>query len=88
MALRAFLQLWGVGATRQLQSEGFPWRWLLLLRSAGSSALRLQRLWLPGFRAQADRARAELPCSMWGLPRPGIEPVSPASAGGFFTTEP
>ena len=25
---------------------------------------------------------------MWDLPGPGIEPVSPASAGGFFTTEP
>ena len=25
---------------------------------------------------------------MWDLPRPGIEPVSPASAGGFFPTEP
>ena len=22
---------------------------------------------------------------MWGFPRPGIEPVSPALAGGFFT---
>ena len=25
---------------------------------------------------------------MWDLPRPGIEPVSPALAGGIFTTEP
>ena len=25
---------------------------------------------------------------MWHLPGPGIEPASPASAGGFFTTEP
>jgi len=24
---------------------------------------------------------------MWGLPGSGIEPVSPALAGGFFTTE-
>ena len=24
---------------------------------------------------------------MWDLPRPGIEPGSPALAGGFFTTE-
>ena len=30
-----------------------------------------------------------LPCSPPGdLSDPGIEPVSPASAGGFFTTEP
>ena len=25
---------------------------------------------------------------MWDLPRPGIEPVSPALAGGFLTTVP
>ena len=25
---------------------------------------------------------------MWDLPRSGIEPVSPALAGGFFATEP
>ena len=29
-----------------------------------------------------------MPCSMWDLPGPGIEPMSPALAGGFFTTEP
>ena len=29
-----------------------------------------------------------MPCSPWDLPRPGIEPVSPALAGGFYTTEP
>ena len=27
-------------------------------------------------------------CSMWALLGSGIEPVFPASAGGFFTTEP
>ena len=27
-------------------------------------------------------------CGMWDLPRPGIEPVSPALAGGFLTTAP
>ena len=30
----------------------------------------------------------QLPCGMWDLPRPGIEPVSPALAGGFLTTGP
>ena len=25
--------------------------------------------------------------NMWGLPGPGIEPVSPPLTGGFFTTE-
>ncbi|KAJ8783633.1 hypothetical protein J1605_008676 [Eschrichtius robustus] len=27
-------------------------------------------------------------CGMWDLPRPGLEPVSPALAGGFSTTAP
>ena len=31
---------------------------------------------------------AELSPGTWGLPGPGIEPVSPALACGFFTTEP
>ena len=31
---------------------------------------------------------AELHCGAWDLPGPGIEPASPALAGGFFTTEP
>ena len=29
-----------------------------------------------------------LPCCLWDLPGSGIETVSPALAGGFFTTEP
>ena len=29
-----------------------------------------------------------LSCGMWGLPGPGLEPVSPALAGGFLTTVP
>ena len=28
---------------------------------------------------------AQLPCSMWNLPRSGMEPVPPALAGGFLT---
>ena len=33
-------------------------------------------------------SRAQLLRSMWDLPRPGLEPVSPASAGRFSTTAP
>ena len=33
-------------------------------------------------------SRAQLLCSMWDLPRPGHEPVSPALAGRFSTTAP
>ena len=33
-------------------------------------------------------AWAQLLCGMWDLPRPGLEPVSPALAGRFSTTAP
>jgi len=33
-------------------------------------------------------ALAQLLCSMWDVRRPGTKPVSPALAGGFFTTDP
>ena len=33
-------------------------------------------------------SRAQLFCSMWDRPRPGLEPVSPALAGRFSTTAP
>ena len=44
-------------------------------------------------RLQAHRlsncgSRAQLLCGMWDLPRPGLEPVSPALAGRFSTTAP
>ena len=39
-----------------------------------------------GFRSCG--AWASLLCGMWGLPRPGIEPESPALAGGFLTPGP
>ena len=53
-------------------------RWFLLLWSAGSRTCGLAS-W---------GAQAQLPCRMWNLPAPGIEPMSPALAGGFFTTGP
>ena len=31
-------------------------------------------------------SRAQLLCGMWDPPRPGLEPVSPALAGGLLTT--
>ena len=50
------------------------------LSSCGSRALE-RRLSSCGSRAQLLR-------SMWDLPRPGLEPVSPALAGGFLTIVP
>ena len=50
------------------------------LSSCGSRA--------PECRLSSCGARAQLLCGMWDLPRPGLEPVSPALAGGFLTTAP
>ena len=43
--------------------------------------LQMRRLSNCGSRAQPLRG-------MWGLPRPGLEPVSPTLAGRFSTTAP
>ena len=50
------------------------------LSSRGSQALER--------RLSSCGARAYLLRGMWDLPVPGIEPVSPALAGGFLTTVP
>ena len=52
----------------------------LRLSSCGSRA--------PEHRFSSCGAWASLLRGMWDLPRPGLEPVSPALAGGFFTTTP
>ena len=44
---------------------------------------RLQRR-----RLSSCGSRAQLLRGMWDLPRPGLEPVSPALAGRFSTTAP
>ena len=43
--------------------------------------------WVPEHRFSSCSAWALFLCSTWNLPGPGIEPLSPALAGGFFTTE-
>ena len=50
------------------------------LSSCGSRALE--------HRLSSCGARASLLRGMWDLPRPGIEPVSPALAGGLLSTMP
>ena len=67
---------------------GFSLRWLLLLWSTGSRRTGFSSC---GSRVLERRlsscgAWAQLLYCMWDLPRPGIEPVSPALAGGFLTT--
>ena len=39
-------------------------------------------------RLSSCGSRSQLLRSMWDLPRPGLEPVSPALAGRFSTTAP
>ena len=39
-------------------------------------------------RLSCCSSRAQLLRGLWDLPRPGLEPVSPALAGGFLTTAP
>lgn len=61
---------------------------------AGYSAVAVQRLLIVvaslvvelGF-SSCD-TRAQLPCGIWNLLGPGIEPVSPTLAGRCLTTEP
>ena len=50
------------------------------LSSCGSQALE--------HRLSSCGARAQLLRSMWDLPGPGLEPMSPALAGGLLTTAP
>ena len=73
-----------------LQCMGFSLRWLLLLRSMGSRHAGVRSC---GSRALERRlsscgAWASLLCGVWELPGPGLEPLSPALAGGFLTTAP
>ena len=49
---------------------------------SGFSCCGAQALRCKSFRSHG--AWAQLPHGMWDLPGPGIEPVSPALAGGFF----
>jgi len=42
-----------------------------------------------GFReCRLSGAQAQVPCGMWALSGPGIEPMSPTLAGRFLTTGP
>ena len=44
--------------------------------------------WSPEHRLSSCGSRAQLLRGMWDLPGPGLEPVSPALAGGLPTTAP
>ena len=54
-------------------------------RRAGFSSCGVQASVLVTRRLSSCGARAQLLRGMWDLPGPGLEPVSPALAGGFLT---
>ena len=62
-------------------SKGYSSLWSTGSRRTGFSSCGAHKLSSCGARAQLLRG-------MWDLPRPGLEPLSPALAGGFLTTAP
>ena len=57
-------------------------------RTLGARAFSSCSTWALERRVSSCGARAQLPRGTWDLPRPGLEPVSPALAGRFLTTAP
>ena len=78
------------GGYSSLRCVGFSLGWLLLLWSTGSRRMGFSSCGSQGLerRLSSCGARAWLLCGMWDLPGPGLEPGSPALAGGFLTTAP
>ena len=78
------------GDYSSLRCVGFSLRWHLLLQSTDSRCVGFSSCgtWALERRLRSCGARAELLHGMWDLPGPGLEPVSPALAGGFLTTVP
>ena len=69
-----------LGVMRRLQGA-----WASVVAARGLSSCASQAL---EHRLRSCAAWAQLLCAMWDLPGPGIEPVSPALADRFPTTEP
>ena len=78
-------------------------QWLLFLVVPGCLIVVAPLITVPGLQAHGLSNCGRLPlkhrlssCAvqdwvllgMWGLPGPGIKPVTPALTGGFFSTEP
>ena len=75
-----------LGLSLVVASGGYS---LVLMRGLLITGAPLASLaWAPEHRLSSCGAQASLLHSIWTLPGPGIEPVSPALAGGFLTTGP
>ena len=68
-------------------SRGYPLAVVQRLLIAMASLAASPRLYSTGSIVVAPKLSYS-PAYMWDLPRSGIEPVFPALAGRFFTTEP
>ena len=82
-----FLLSWVFLAVRASSSCG---KWGLLSVAVLRLLTVMLLLWsrVLQHRLSSCGAGAQMLCGTWDLPRPGMEPTSPALAGGFFTTEP
>ena len=88
--VRAFSSCGERGLLFVVVRPGLSLRWLLLLLSTGSRRMGFSSCSLQALehRLSSCGSRAQLLHGTWDLPRPGLEPVSPALAGGFLTTAP
>ena len=78
------------GGYSLLRCVGFSLRWFLSLQNTGSrwASFSSWGLWALELWLSSCGTWAQMICSMWDLPGPGFEPVSPELAGGFFTIGP
>ena len=90
VAVRGLSLVAASGGYSSLRCAGFSSQWLLLLQSTGSrwAGFSSCGTWALERRLSSCGTRAYLLRGMWDLPGPGLEPVSPALAGGFLTTVP
>ena len=99
--IKQFIYFWlcwvfiAAQATLQLRCEGFSLHWLLLLQSTGSPGFSGCGTWARSLRLRAltgsvvvVHGLSYLLSCMCCLPDPGIESLSLALAGRFFTAEP
>ena len=73
--------------SRALECAGFS-SCMLGLSSCGSRALECAGFSSCMLGLSSCGAQAQLLCSIWNLPGPGIDPMSPALAGRFLSTAP
>ena len=79
-----------LGLRRRVQASSSRSWWGFSSRSAGFSfqGFSCCGAQAPGSQASELQLMVLVALGHWDLPGPGIKPMSPALAGGFFTTEP